>query len=308
MTHDIAALRGIVPPVATPLTERFEVDYPSFTRLIEHLIGGGVHGLFFLGSTGEVIFHDAATRRGILEHAVRVVGGRVPILAGAVDPTTDRVIGNIRDAAAIGVDAVVVTAPFYTRTDQPEILDHYRYVAEASPVPVVAYDLPVCVHVKLERGTVVTLAREGAIVGLKDSSGDAGNFRYVLRDLSDTKVWCLTGGELFVDGELLMGAHGAVPGIGNVDPAGYVRLYDAARRGDWKAARLEQERLCRLFEITRCSLPRTSVGAAGFGAFKTALQAMGIIAHATTARPQRCLNAEEAGKVRAILREVGLLH
>jgi 4-hydroxy-tetrahydrodipicolinate synthase len=308
MKHDITALRGIVPPIITPLTDRFEVDYPSFTRVIEHLIAGGVHGLFFLGSTGEVVFHDAATRRRILEHAVKVVNGRVPILAGVVDPTTDRVIGNARDAAAIGADAVVVTAPFYTRTDQPEILDHFRYVAEASPAPMIAYNIPVCVHVKVERATIVTLAREGAIAGVKDSSGDAGNLRYVLNDLRDTKVWCMTGGELFIDGELLMGVRGAVPGIANVDPAGYVRLYDATQRGDWEAARREQQRLCRLFEITSCSLPRTSVGAAGFGGFKTALKAMGVIAHATTARPQRCLNAEETAKVCAILREVGLLH
>jgi 4-hydroxy-tetrahydrodipicolinate synthase len=307
MTYDIAAMRGIVPPIITPLNDRFEVDFPSFTRVIEHLIGGGVHGLFVLGSTGEVIFHDAATRRRILEHAVRVVNGRVPIMAGAVDPTTDRVIGNVRDAASIGADAVVVTAPFYTRTDQPEIIDHYRYVAEASPVPVIAYDIPVCVHVKLERDTVATLAHEGTIAGLKDSSGDTGNFRYVLHDLLDTKVWCMTGGELAIDGELLLGARGAVPGVANVDPAGYVRLYDATQRGDWEAARTEQERLCRLFEIVRCSRPRTSVGAAGFGGFKTALQAMGVIAHNTTARPQRCLNAEEARQVCAIMREVGLL-
>ncbi len=307
MSHDIAAIRGIVPPVITPLTDRFELDLPSFTRVIEHLIAGGVHGLFFLGSTGEVVFHDRAARRRILEHAVKVVAGRVPILAGAVDPGTDRVIANVRDAAAIGVDAVVVTAPFYTRTHQAEILDHYRIVAAASPTPVIAYDIPVCVHVKLDRATVRTLAHEGTIAGLKDSSGDDGNLRDVLRDLADTKVWCMTGAELVVDSALLMGARGAVPGVANVDPAGYVRLYDATQRGDWAAARTEQERLCRLFEIARCGVPRTSPGASGFGGFKAAMHAMGIIEHAATARPQAPLNAEEVGRVRAILRSVGLL-
>jgi len=307
MTFDIAAMRGIVPPIVTPLNDRHEVDYPGFTRVIEHLIAGGVHGLFFLGSTGEVIFHDAATRRGILEHVVKVVNGRVPVLAGAVDPTTDRVISNIRDAASIGADAVVVTAPFYTRTDQPEIIDHFHYVAEASGLPVIAYDIPVCVHVKLDRATIATLAHDGSIAGLKDSSGEAGNFRYVINDLADTKVWCMTGGELAVDGELLLGARGVVPGLANVDPAGYVRLYDATQRGDWETARREQDRLCRLFEIVRCGRPRTSPGAAGLGSFKTALKAMGIIAHNTTARPQRTLNTEEAVQISAILRSAGLL-
>ena len=267
-----------------------------------------MHGLFFLGSTGEVVFHDEATRRAILEHAVRVVDGRVPVLAGVVDPTTDRMIGHARTAAAIGADAVVVTAPFYTRTSQPEIVDHFRYVAEDADVPVIAYDIPVCVHVKLERATIATLAREGTIAGLKDSSGDLGNFRAVLADTADVSgFFVMTGGELDVDAALLMGAHGCVPGLGNVDPAGYVRLWNHARNGDWEQARREQERLCRLFGIIRPGLPRASVGAAGVGGFKTALRAMGVIAGNTMARPQRSLNDAEAVEVTEVLRSVGMM-
>ena len=103
----------------------------------------------------------------------------MPVFAGVIDPTTDRVIGHAKAAQSVGVDAVVVTAPFYTRTSQPEIIDHFRYVRDALDMPVIAYDIPVCVHTKLERKTTVTLAREGTIAGLKDSSGDDGNFRYV---------------------------------------------------------------------------------------------------------------------------------
>ena len=247
--------RGVVPPVVTPLTENFEVDYPSYTKVLEHLIAGGVHGLFVLGSTSEVIFHDDATRRQILEHTVKVVNGRLPVLAGVIDPTTDRVIGHAKAAQSIGVDAVVVTAPFYTRTSQPEVIDHFRYVREALDMPVIAYDIPVCVHTKLERKTTVTLAREGTIAGLKDSSGDDGNFRFCLLDLADTSdVFLMTGSEIVVDNALQMGAHGVVPGLANVDPHGYVRLWDHAQAGDWEAARKEQERLCRLFEMVWVSL------------------------------------------------------
>ena len=308
MTKDLKGLHGVVPPVVTPLHADFSVDYASFTRVIEHLISGGVHGLFFLGSTSEVVFHDEATRDRILEHAVAVVAGRLPVLAGVVDPTTDRVIGHARRAAAAGVDGVVVTAPFYTRTSAAETVEHFRYVADGSPVPVIAYDLPVCVHSKLSRETVTTLAREGAIVGLKDSSGDGGGLRYVISDMSDRPdFFCMTGGELDVDGALLMGAHGVVPGLGNVDPGGYVRLYQAARQGNWAVARAEQARLCRLFEIVWCGVPRTSAGASGVGGFKTAMRAMGIIATNTMARPQRSLNVEESARVDAIVRGVGLL-
>lgn len=308
MARDLKGLQGVVPPVVTPLHADFSVDYPSFTRVIEHLVAGGVHGLFFLGSTSEVVFHDEATRDAILAHAVEVVAGRLPVLAGVVDPATDRVIGHAKRAAAIGVDGVVVTAPFYTRTSAAETVEHFRYVADGSPVPVIAYDLPVCVHSKLSREMVVGLAREGAIVGLKDSSGDGGGLRYVISDMADRPdFFCMTGGELDVDGARMMGAHGVVPGLGNVDPGGYVRLYDAARQGDWTRAKAEQARLCRLFEIVWCGVPRTSAGASGVGGFKTAMRAMGIIAGNTMARPQRSLNAEEAGRVEAIVRGAGLL-
>jgi 4-hydroxy-tetrahydrodipicolinate synthase len=302
------AFQGVVPPVVTPLTADFQVDYPSFTRVLEHLIDGGVHGLFVLGSTSEVVFHDEATRRRILEHAVKVANGRVPVLAGVIDPTTDRVIGHARVAQSIGVDAVVVTAPFYARTSAPEVVDHFRYVREAIDVPVIAYDIPVCVHVKLDRASVVTLAREGTIAGLKDSSGDDGNFRFALLDLADRpEIAMMTGSEIVCDSALAAGAHGIVPGLANVDPHGYVRLYDLCRKGDWAAARAEQERLCRLFEIVWISLPRTSAGSAGVGGFKTAMRRLGIIDTNVMARPQRALNDAEAAKVEAILQATGLL-
>ncbi|MGH6645165.1 MAG: dihydrodipicolinate synthase family protein, partial [Bradyrhizobium sp.] len=218
---------GVVPPVVTPLTLNHQVDYPSFARVIEHLIAGGVHGLFVLGSTSEVVFHDEAVRRKILEFAVEKVNGRVPVLAGVIDPTTDRVISLARTAQSIGVDAVVATAPFYARTSAPEVIDHFRYLKEAIEVPVIAYDIPVCVHFKLDRNTVVTLAREGSIADLKDSSGDDGNFRFALMDLADKPgVMMMTGSEIVCDSALLAGAHGIVPGLANVDPAGSVRLYD----------------------------------------------------------------------------------
>jgi 4-hydroxy-tetrahydrodipicolinate synthase len=304
----MSAFHGVIPPVVVPLTADFQVDWPSYTRVLEHLIAGGVHGLFVLGSTSEVVFHDEATRRAIIAHSVQVANGRLPVLAGVIDPATDRVIGHARAAQAEGAAALVVTAPFYTRTSLPEVEDHFRYVRDAVDVPVVAYDIPVCVHTKLDRQLISTLARDGVIVGLKDSSGDDGNLRYVLGDLADRPdISIMTGSEILVDSALAMGAHGVVPGLGNVDPAGYVRLWDAARRGDWAAARAEQARLCRLFEIVWQGTPRTSAGASGVGGFKTAMRRLGLIATNVMARPQRALNEAEAARIEAILRIAGLL-
>jgi 4-hydroxy-tetrahydrodipicolinate synthase len=300
---------GVVPPVVTPLNPDFSVDYNSYTRVLEHLIEGGCHGLFALGSTSEVVFYDDAERRKILEHTVKIANGRVPVIAGAIDPTTDRVIKHVQTAKSVGVDAVVVTAPFYTITGQPEILDHFRIIRDAVDIPLIAYDIPVCVHTKLARKTVVTLANEGTIIGLKDSSGDDGNFRYALLDLaSNNDIFLMTGSEIVVDNALQMGAHGVVPGLANVDPAGYVRLWNAAKAGDWVAARKEQERLCRLFEIVWVASGRVSGGATGVGGFKTAMRSLGVIDTNVMARPRAPLNENEAQKIDEVLRSVGLLN
>ncbi|MBB3133162.1 4-hydroxy-tetrahydrodipicolinate synthase [Rhizobium pisi] len=304
----MSKFKGVVPPVITPLNKDYTVDYPSYTRVLENLIEAGCHGLFVLGSTSEVVFHDEKTRQEIIEHSAKVINGRVPLIVGVIDPTTDRVINHAGIAKSAGADAVVVTAPFYTVTSQAEIIDHFRYIRDAVDVPLIAYDIPVCVHVKLLRQTSVTLASEGTIIGIKDSSGDDGNFRYVLLDLADNKdVFLMTGSEIVVDTALQMGAHGVVPGIANVDPHGYVRLWDAAQRGDWAAARKEQERLCRLFEIVWVGAGRVSGGASGIGAFKAAMKSLGIIDTALMPRPRAALNEAETAGIDEILRATGLL-
>jgi 4-hydroxy-tetrahydrodipicolinate synthase len=117
----------------------------------------------------------------------------------------------------------------------------------------------------------------------------------------------MTGSEIVVDSALAMGAQGVVPGLGNVDPAGYVKIWNLMQAGDYAGAKAEQERLCSLFEIVRVSLERTSPGSAGVGAFKTAMQLLGVISSNTMARPQRTLNAEEASRIQAIVKNAGLL-
>lgn len=301
-------LQGIIPPVATPYTSDFQIDKPSLRKVIRHLLDGGVHGLFMLGSTSECVFLNPQQRGEVLEVAMEEAGGKVPVVAGVMDATTDHVIGHARQAQSLGVNGLVVTAPYYTRTSQAEIVDHFAYIKQAIDLPVIAYDIPVCVHVKLARETVRELSSRGLACALKDSSGDDGNMRMVMLDhAAEPEFAVLTGSEIVADYALLGGAHGCVPGLGNVDPAGYVRLYEAAKRGDWLAARREQERLIALFQIVFQGLPHTSMGASGVGGFKTAMQLMGLIEERKMGRPNRLLPDAGVAKVREILAASGLL-
>ncbi|MFI2613660.1 dihydrodipicolinate synthase family protein [Streptomyces sp. NPDC018584] len=303
-------LTGVVPPVCTPLTPDREVDTASLVRLVDHLVAGGVNGLFVLGSTSEVAYLTDRQRAVVVDTVVRHVGGQLPVLAGAIDMTTPRVLDHVRVLTEAGADAAVVTAPFYTRTHPAEIARHFRLIAAHSPVPVLAYDLPVSVHVKLGADLVLELAAEGVLAGLKDSSGGEGAFRsVVIGKRSVPRAFSvLTGSELTVDSALAMGADGVVPGLGNVDPAGYVRLYAACREGDWVRARAEQERLCGLFGMVTAGDPaRMGGSSSALGAFKAALHLRGVIACPATAEPQIPLSQRETETVGKRLAAAGLL-
>jgi 4-hydroxy-tetrahydrodipicolinate synthase len=302
-------LTGVVPPVCTPLTPEREVDVPSLLRLVDHLVEGGVHGLFVLGSTSEAAFLTDRQRRQVVEAVVGHVGAQLPVLAGAIDMTTPRVLDHVTAVTAAGAGAVVVTAPFYARTHPSEIVHHYRRIAAASPVPVIAYDIPSAVHTKLPADVVLGLAADRVLAGLKDSSGDLAAFRDIVTGArSHPGFSVLTGSELIVDSALALGADGAVPGLANVDPHGYVRLYRQCRAADWEGARAEQDRLCALFGLVHAGDPiRMGRSSSALGAFKAALHLRGVIACPITAEPQVPLSGEEVEKVAKFLAAAGLL-
>jgi len=300
---------GVIPPVVTPLTATGEIDRASLERVVEFLIDGGVTGLFALGSSGETAYLTPEQQDTVIETVVGAAGGQVPVITGAIETTTNRAIERVRAAVKLGADAVVATAPYYTRTDDTEIDRHFRQIAQAAEVPLLAYDVPVCVHSKLSPALLLSLAADGVLAGVKDSSADDVSFRRLCLGAADLPGFALlTGHEVVVDSAMLGGAHGVVPGLGNVDPHGYRRLYDAAVRGDWTAAKAEQDRLARLFEIVfQADSATASATAGGLGSFKTALMLRGIIATNVVSPPMRALNETETAAIRTLLEQAGLL-
>ena len=305
----MSEFHGIIPPLLTPRTEAGDVDGAGISALVDHLVEAGVHGIFALGSSGEIPYLTASERDLVLRTAIEAADGRVPVLVGISEQSTTRVLDEADRLLAIGGDAAVVTTPFYALSDAAEVERHFRTIAERIDVPVFAYDVPVRTHMKLPLEVTVRLARDGVLAGVKDSSADDVAFRRLLLETRNLNEFALfTGHEVVADGALLGGAHGIVPGLGNVDPAGYIRLFDAAKAGDWAAVAHEQDRLARLFAITGAADPqRVSAGAIGLGGFKTALQLMGIIGSNRMAEPMEALNASEAGRIKEILSAEGLL-
>jgi 4-hydroxy-tetrahydrodipicolinate synthase len=291
------------------------LDIPSLERLTAFLLEAGVHGLFVGGSTGELAYLTDRQRLRVLDVVRGVAAGSVPVLAGVVDTATPRVIEKARAAAAHGADALVATAPFYSPTHPAETAAHFRAIRTAVELPLLAYDIPSSTGSKLPAATVAELAVDGVLDGLKDSSGDLDGLRTVLELLAGNGgnaaqargFRVFTGSEVMCDVALALGADGIVPGLGNVDPHGYLALYAAARRGDIKEAAREQERLRRLFGMVAVGDPaRIGRYSSALGAFKESLAHRGVIASGTTSLPMLPLDGGERARVHGFLAEAGL--
>ncbi|MEU3713226.1 dihydrodipicolinate synthase family protein [Streptomyces catenulae] len=305
-----APLTGVVPPVCTPLTASGRVDVDSLAALTERLIDAGVNALFVLGSTGEAACLSDGRRSTVIETVVAAARGRLPVLAGALDMATSRVLDHARTAQALGADAIVATPPLCTRTHPAEIADHYRRIRAAVDLPLFACNAPASLPTELPADTVLDLAADGILDGIEDSSGNIGALRRLLVRLPalDRPFSVLTGCELSADGALLAGAHGVVPGLGNVDPAAFVRLYEHARAGDWRAAAAEQDRLAALFALTDAGdATAMGRGSSALGALKAALHLLDVIGCPDTAPPQIPLDGPARDAVRRALEEAELL-
>ncbi len=299
---------GVVPPVVTPDTPDHQLDVVSFERSINRLIEAGVDGLFFLGSSGEVVFATDERRDQIVREAVRIVDHRVPVLVGIIDTETERVLEHGRRALALGADALVATAPFYALGGPADVEEHFRILHQELDAPLFAYDIPVCVHTKLSWKMLARLGAEGVLAGVKDSSGDDISFRYLVQENEKNghPLTLLTGHEIVVDGALLSGADGSVPGLANVEPEGYVRMWKAAQAGNWAEVKREQDRLNEISHIFDVTTGVQGYGA-GVGAFKCALNLMGIFDSDQMPRPVKPLDGQNREAIKQVLVANGLL-
>ncbi len=299
---------GVIPPVVVADTPDGKLDIASYERSLERMIDAGVDGLFVLGSSGEVVFSTDERRDQIIAESKRIIDGRVPMLVGIIDTQTERVIEQGKRALELGADALVATAPFYALCGPEQVEAHFRAVHEALDAPLFAYDIPVCVHSKLGWKMLARLGAEGVLAGVKDSSGDDVSFRYLIQENAKLghPMSILTGHEIVVDAAYLMGADGSVPGLANIDPYGYVRMWGYAQAGEWKKAIEEQERLNELSHIFDVTSGVTGYGA-GVGAFKTALMLMGIFDSNAMLPPVAAQEGENVEAIRGVLDACGML-
>ena len=187
-------LTGIIPPMITPLRGRDELDIAGLERLVEHILDGGVSGLFILGTTGEGPSLGYRLRRELIERVCKQVKQRVPILVGITDTSFVESVNVARAAGESGADAVVVAPPYYLPEAQPELQEYLDHLVPELPLPLYLYNMPALTKVQFELETVRRAMDEPRILGLKDSSGDLNYFKSAAELIRHRPEWSLLMG------------------------------------------------------------------------------------------------------------------
>lgn len=304
MTDSNPQFHGIIPPVVTPLTSSGELDETGLAKLIEHLIAGGVHGLFMLGTTGEAPSLSSELQRQVIERSSQLVKGRVPVLIGISHTSLAESVAIARYAADADCDAVVAAAPFYLPIDENELAEYFRKLASELPLPLVLYNFPLLTKVVFEPETFRQLLDEPNIVGIKDSSGDLEYFAKIVEVAKSRPGFSLLAGkEANLNEVIALGGHGGVTGGANIHPRLFVDFYNAAVAKDAKKIAECSALVNQLGQIYAVAGNRFSAAVSGIKASLDLLH----ICSGEVAPPIQVVTLEQKKKIQAILVSLGLL-
>jgi 4-hydroxy-tetrahydrodipicolinate synthase len=293
-------LRGVITAMVTPLDQDLNLDQKGLERLVEHLIAGGVHGIFILGTTGEAPNLPYDVRFALIEQTCKLAGTRVPVIVGITDTSHKDAIRMAAKSYECGAVAVVAAPPYYFQVGQADLVAYFKRLALESPLPLFLYNAPLNTHLWLEVETVIQLAAESNVAGLKDSGLKMGYFHAVregVRDRSDFSL--LVGPDDLLAEAVLMGAHGGMAGGSNVWPRLFVALYEAAATGDLnRVAALQLQAVQFDRAVYHSANPLRGI--------KCALSRMGICSNDLTP-PLQPYSQQERDQVEKYLRTVDVL-
>jgi 4-hydroxy-tetrahydrodipicolinate synthase len=296
---NIKDLRGVIPPIITPVDANENVDEAGMKRVINHVIDGGVHGIFVLGSNGEFYALDFENQQKAVEITVNQVNGRVPVYAGASAITTKGCIKLARMAEEAGADALTVLTPMFIHPNENELYSHFLAIAKSTHLPLLLYNNPDKTTNNISVGLLKKLAMIDNIIGIKNTSLDfAQTVQYIheTRNLENFRV--LAGSDYFIYATLAYGGAGCVAGTANVAPALVVDIYNKFVAGDHAGALAAQYKLVPLRNTY------------SFGSFpvvmKDCLNLMGLHV-GDPVRPIDHCNEERMKALRSVLADLNLL-
>ncbi|MFV0478150.1 MAG: 4-hydroxy-tetrahydrodipicolinate synthase [Parahaliea sp.] len=233
---------GILVPVITPFQQTGEVNYEALGELLEHLLAAGVSGIVTCGTTGEYYALDESERAEVLRYIATTVGDRAALLAGVNDMSTSGAIARAKQARSLGYQGLMAAPPIYCLPDQHEIVSHFQTLADTVNMPIVMYNFPARSGVEISIDSVIELAKNPWIVGIKESSGDFSRALTLLNTTFDSfQVVC--GSDDQGADYLAWGARSWIGGCANYLAADHVAMYQAAVIGDHERVRSIMARL-----------------------------------------------------------------
>jgi 4-hydroxy-tetrahydrodipicolinate synthase len=288
---------GVGTALVTPFTKAGELDETAVRRLGRRQIDAGIHFLVPCGTTGESPTLSAAERLRVVEILVDEAGGRVPVLAGAGGYNTKEVIHDADEMRRAGASGLLSVTPYYNRPTQEGLFQHYRAIAESTPLPIVVYNVPGRTGANVEPATLARLAEISNIVGVKEASGNVTQMCDVCQVVPDNFL-VLSGDDVLTLPLMAVGGHGLISVASNEIPGEMVAMVEAAERNDFAAARAVHARVLPLMQVNFVETNPIPV--------KAAMAAIGLLDEVYRL-PMCAPKPESREKILKVLRRLDLL-
>ena len=233
----------------TPFNEDGSVDYNSLIKLVEYQVQNGTDFLCVLGTTAETPTLTAEEKQKIKHVVIERVNGRIPILLGVSSNCTQTVVNTLKNDDMTGVDAVLVAVPYYNKPSQEGLYQHFRAIAEASPLPVILYNVPGRTGINLKPETTVRLAKDCAnIIAIKEASGSLEQVDEIIKNKPE-RFDVISGDDALTFSMVASGAAGSISVIGNALPKEVSRMIRLEFKGEYEAARIIHHRFTELYSL-----------------------------------------------------------
>ena len=260
---------GVIPPIITPIDEHEKVDEAGLRKLINHCIDHGIHGIFVCGSNGECMSLTQAQRDRAIQIALDECAGRVPVIAGCMDSSTQRVIENVQRLEEMGGTTAVVTPVFYARhATQEETVRHFEEISKNTNANLMIYNIPAFTGQSLTADTIIKISKIDKVIGVKDTSGNFPNFIKLLNYFRGSDFLVHQGATNLAVPSMLMGADGYIPSLAPLFPQAHLKLYEYGKAGDienavkWGAI---VDEICKLYPMAKSQTASTKYAMSTLG-------------------------------------------
>ena len=289
---------GVGTALVTPFTKTGELDETAVRRLGRRQMDAGVHFLVPCGTTGESPTLTLAERLRIVELLVDEAAGKTPILAGAGGYNTREVIHLAGEMKKVGASGLLSVTPYYNKPTQEGLFQHYRAIAESTPLPIVVYNVPGRTGVNVEPATLARMAELPNIVAVKEASGNVSQMCEVVRAVPSDFI-VLSGDDALTLPLMAVGGHRIISVASNEIPGDMVKMVEAAERNDFAAARAIHARILPLMSINFVEANPVPV--------KAAMAAMGLLEEIYRL-PMVSPKAESKEKIVRVLKDLNLVN